>query len=101
MVDTALHTLGALFAVVAATGAGVLSGLAWRILRTSPYGTVIALLSVTMSGLIGYHVVLFVLSPESLVLDALRSTLQTVLALFLVLAVGTHEQLQDSVARGR
>lgn len=101
MVDTTLHALGAAFAIVAATGAGVLSVLAWRLLRESPFGTVIALLSVTMSGLIAYHVVLFVLGSESLFLDTLRSGLHSVLAIFLWLVIATHEQLQDSVVEGQ
>lgn len=101
MVNTTLHALSAIFAIIAATGAGVLSVLAWRILRESPFGTVIALLSVTMSGLIAYHVVLFVLGADSLFLDTLRSALHTVLAIFLWLVIATHERLQDSVAEGQ
>lgn len=101
MVDTTLHALSAAFAIVAATGAGVLSVLAWRVLRESPFGTVIALLSATMSGLIAYHVVLFALGSESLLLDTFRSALQTVLAVFLWLVIATHEQLQDSVVEGQ
>lgn len=101
MVNSAFHTLSATFAIVAATGAGVVAALVWQILRKSPFGSVIALLSVTMSGLIAYHVVLFVLGSESLVLDATRSILQTVLAVFLLLVVSTHEQFRDSVSGGQ
>lgn len=101
MVNSALHTLSAVFALVAATGAGVVSVLVWRMLQESPFGRVVALLSVTMSGLIAYHAVLFVVGPEPVGLDALRSGLHTVLAIFLWLAIATHERVQDSAAGGR
>lgn len=100
MVDTTFHTLSAIFAVIGGTGAGILSILVWGVLRKSPFGTIIALLSVTMSGMILYHVVLFVLSPDSLFLDTLRSALYTVIAIFLWLVIATHQQLQHS-ASGR
>lgn len=100
MVDSTLHTISAIFAIIAGTGAGLLSILVWRILRKSPFGTIVALLSVTMSGLIVYHVVLFVLRPESLFLNTLRSALHTVLAIFLWLVVATHQQLQHNAAGG-
>lgn len=100
MVDTTLHSLSAIFAIIAGTGAGVLSILVWRILRKSPFGTVVALLSITMSGLIVYHVVLFVFRPDSLFLNTLRSALHTVLAVFLWLVIATHQQLRHSASGG-
>lgn len=100
MVDSTLHTLSAIFAIIAGTGAGVLSILAWRILRRSPFGTVVALLSVTMSGTIVYHVVLFVLQPDSLFPSAFRSALHTVLVIFVWLAIATHRRLQQNASGG-
>lgn len=100
MVDTTLHTLSALFAIIGGTGAGVLSIGVWSVLRKSPFGIIIALLSVTMSGMIVYHVVLFVLGAESLFMDTFRSALQTILAIFLWLVIITNHQLQYSVSGG-
>lgn len=100
MVDTTVHTLSAIFAIIGATGAGALSVLVWRILRESPFGTIVALLSITMSGMIIYHVVLFVVGPESLFLNTLRSALYTVLAIFLWLVIVTHQQLHKSASSG-
>lgn len=100
MVDTTLHTLSALFAIIGGTGAGILSIVVWSVLRKSPFGTIIALLSVTMSGMIIYHVVLFFLGADSLFMDTFRSALQTILAIFLWLVIVTHHQLQYSVSSG-
>lgn len=100
MVDTILHSLSAMFAIIAGTGAGVLSILVWRALRESPFGTIVALLSVTMSGLIVYHVFLFVFRPDSLFLNTLRSALYTALAIFLWLVIATHHRLQRSASGG-
>lgn len=100
MVDTPLHTLSALFAIIGGTGAGILSIVAWSVLRKSPFGMIIALLSVTMSGIIIYHVVLFVVGADSLFLNTFRSALQTILAIFLWLVIATHHQLQHRASGG-
>lgn len=100
MVDTTIHTLSALFALISGTGAGALSVLVWKLLRQSPFGTIVALLSATMSGMIIYHAVLFVFSPDSLFLNTLRSALHTVLAIFLWLVIATHQQLHHTASGG-
>ncbi|WP_276255562.1 hypothetical protein [Halomontanus rarus] len=100
MTDTALHALSVLFAIVGGTGAGVLALLSWGVLRESPFGTVVALLSITLSGMIAYHAILFVLEPDSLFLDTLRSALQTVVAIFLWLVIATHQHIEHSATGG-
>lgn len=100
MVDSTVHTLSVLFAIISGTGAGLLALLCWRDFRESPFGTIVALLSATMSGMIFYHVVLFLLSPESLFLDTLRSSLYTIIAIFLWLVIVTHQQIKDAAAGG-
>lgn len=100
MVHTTVHTLSALFALVAGTGAGLLSLLFWRVLRKSPFGTVIALLSGTMSAMIVYHVVLFLVEPDTLLLDMLRSALYTVVAIFLWLVIATYQRIETSAIEG-
>lgn len=98
MVDTTIHTLSVLFALVSGTAAGLLSLLFWRVLRESPFGTVIALLSGTMSAMIIYHIILFLVEPDTLLLDTLRSALYTVIAIFLWLVIVTHHQIDSSAA---
>ncbi|SFG95553.1 hypothetical protein SAMN04488063_3403 [Halopelagius inordinatus] len=100
MVDTPVHILSALFAVITATGAGFLSILYWHTLRESPFGTVIALLTLTMSAMILYHIMLFLVEPNTLFLDTLQSALYTVVAIFLWLVVATHQRIKNSAAEG-
>lgn len=100
MVDATLHTLSALFAIIAGTCAGLLSVLVWRRVRRSPFGAVVALLSVTMTGVMAYHVVVFFSTPGGLLLETAHSALQTVLALLLWLVIATHQRLERDVAEG-
>lgn len=53
-----------------------------------------------MSGMILYHVGLFLVAPDSLLLDTLRSALYTILALFLWLVIVTHRQLKRTASGG-
>lgn len=100
MVDTTIHTLSTVFAIIGGTGAGLLALLFWRAFPRSPFGTVIALLSVTMSGMTLYHVVLFVLGPDTLVLNVLRSASYTILVLFLWLVIATHHRIDRTATGG-
>lgn len=94
MVEATLQTIGVIFAIIAGTCAGVLSIQFWRRVRGSPYGAVVALLSVTMCGVIAYHVVAFFFQPDSLLLDVSRSVLQTGAALFVWLVIATHRRFE-------
>lgn len=96
IVNTKIHTLSALFAIVSGTGAGLLALLFWQVLRESPFGKVILLLSITMSAMIAYHVVLFIFEPDTLLLDAVRSVLYSIVAIFLWLVIITHQQIKNS-----
>lgn len=98
MFDASLQTASILFAIIGGTAAGVLSFLLWNVLRETPFGTVVALLSLTLSGVILYHVVLFV-GGESVFLDTLRSAMHTIVAIFLWLVIATNEQIQQSVTK--
>lgn len=100
MVDSTVHTFSVLFAIISGTGAGLLALLCWRAFSESPFGTVIALLTVTMSGMIVYHVVLFPFATNPVLLDTLRSALQTVVAIFLLLVIVTHQQIEYTATEG-
>ena len=93
MTDTVLHALSVPFAIVAGTGAGVLALLSWEIFRESPFGTVIGLVSLVMSTITIYHVVLIAVGPESLLLEALRSVAYTIIAVFILLAIRGHRRV--------
>lgn len=94
MTDTLLHTLSVPFAIVAGAGAGILAVLTWEIFRESPFGTVVSLVSIVMSLATIYHVVLVAVGPESLLLQVLRSGAYTGIAVFILLAIRGHRQLQ-------
>ncbi|WP_306061082.1 hypothetical protein [Natronococcus wangiae] len=98
MIDASLQTASILFAIIGGTAAGVLSLLLWGILRETPFGTIVALLTLTLSGVILYHVFLIIAGGESIFLDTLRSAMHTVVAIFLLLVIATHEQIQQSVS---
>ncbi|NHN42971.1 hypothetical protein G9C85_15225 [Halorubellus sp. JP-L1] len=100
MVDSTVHTLSAIFAIMSGTGAGLLALFFWRVLRESPFGTVIALLSITMTATISYHVVLFVVEPDTILFDTLRSALYTIVAIFLWLVIATHHQIKNTAVEG-
>lgn len=99
MIDASLQTASILFAIIGGTAAGVLSLLLWKILRETPFGAVVGLLSLALSGVIFYHVVLFI-GGDSVFLDLLRSAMHTVTAIFLWSVIATHEQIQQSVSEG-
>ena len=94
MTDSLFRALGVPFAIVAGTAAGILALLSWEIFRESPFGTVIALLSVAMSATTIYHVALLATGSETFLLRVLRSTVNTGIAVFVLLAVRSHRRLQ-------
>lgn len=100
MVHSTVHTLSVLFAIVSGTGAGLLALMFWRTMDDSPFGTIVALLSAAMSGMIIYHVIIFPFASDTVLLDTLRSAIYTVLALFLWLVIMTHRQLEYTASGG-
>ena len=96
MTDSLLHALSLPFATVAGTAAGILALLSWEIFRESPFGTVIALVTAIMSVITVYHVVLLATGSETFLLRVLRSAVNTVIAVFVLLAVRSHRRLQRS-----
>ena len=99
MVDSTLHTLSVIFAIVSGTGAGILALLFWRILRESPFGRIIALLSATLTATIIYHVILFIGEPDTVLFDVIRSSLYTLVAIFLWVVIATHQQIENSAVQ--
>ena len=49
-----------------------------------------------MSGMTVYHVVLFVLGPDTLLLNVLRSASYTLLVIFLWLVIVTHHRINHT-----
>lgn len=102
MVEPVSSLAGVPFAIVAGTAAGVLALLAWRVLRESPFESGIAVLAVAMTLVTAYHVLLLVVSPESILLEALGSATYTaVVALVFVLAATNRRLQRERALDGR
>lgn len=92
-----VHLQGVPFAIMAGTGAGVLSLLSWELFRDSPIERVLAVLAVIMPLAAIYHALLLVFEPELAVLELLRGVLYlTFLALFWLM-VRAHYSLGGSI----
>lgn len=98
MIDASLQTASILFAIIGGTAAGVLSLIFGGILRETPFGMIVTLLTLTLSGVILYHVFLIIAGGESIFLDTLRSAMHTVVAIFLWLVIATNEQIQQNAS---
>lgn len=99
MTDSLLHALSVPFAIVTGTGAGLLAVLSWEIFRESPFGRVIALVSLIMATITIYHVVLLAVGPDRLLLEALRSGAYTIVAVFVLAAIRSHRTVQQDHQR--
>ncbi|MDF9745048.1 hypothetical protein [Natrinema salsiterrestre] len=95
MTDSLLHALSVPFAIVTGTGAGLLAVLLWEILSASPFGRVIALVSLLMATITIYHVVLLAVGPDRLLLEVLRSGAYTLVAVLVLTAIRSHQTVQQ------
>lgn len=98
MVNSSVHTLSPIFAIICGSGAGLLALLFWHVLRESPFGRIIALLSGTMSAMIVYHVLLFIVEQDTILVSVFRSALYTVVAIVLWLVIATHQRIEQTAA---
>lgn len=92
-----VHLPGVPFAIMAGTGAGVLSLLSWELFRDSPIEPVMAVLSVIMPLAAIYHALLVVFGPELPALELLRGVLYLAFLVGFWLMVRTHLSLGGSV----
>ncbi len=96
MIPPDIQILGIPFALITGTGAGVFALLSWGIFRDSPFGLAIALLSLVMCILTIYHTMLLIVGPDTLVLHVLRSSANTIIAIFLGLLILRHYQVRQA-----
>jgi hypothetical protein len=73
MPDTAVHTLGISFAIVTATGTGLLAGLVLQTFRRSSIRNVITTVALVMAFVGIYHVVVLIAPSELASFRALGS----------------------------
>lgn len=96
--DVILYRLSIPFAIVTATGAGILAALSWNVLRESPFGTTLKLLALVMSIVTVYHGGLLITGAETPALQFLL-ILGYVLVL-LSLVIGGSELNRDRWTTG-
>lgn len=92
-----VHLSGIPFAIMAGTGASVLSLLSWELFRDSPFGRVLAILAVIMPLAAIYHALLLVFEPELPALELLRGVLYPAFLAVFWLMVRTHCNFGGSI----
>lgn len=83
-----------LFSIITGTAASILSLLTLAILRRSPFGRAVFVLSVVLALFVLYHVAVF-LAPERVIVDhAVKSVVYTGFAAFVWLMVWSQRRLR-------
>ena len=100
MTPAGVEGLGVVFSLVTGTAAGLLSLLTWEILKRSPFGRGVQVLSVAMWLFILYHALILVV-PEAVVLVGIvKSGLFTGIAIFILLLILNDHRLRHSIDPG-
>ncbi len=93
-----LFALTVVYSIITGTAAGVLSLQAWEILRHSPFGRAVSLLSLVMVLFILYHVLLLLFPVPPVRPDLLESALMTGMALFVGLLIWSQHRMRVGTA---
>lgn len=94
MAEGIVFTLTIIFSLITGTGAGLLALLTWEILRHSPFGRAVGVLSIVMGIFVVYHVLLILLPSESLITELFKSVLFTGVAVFIGLILRSQHRLR-------
>lgn len=92
----AIVTVGVIFALVTGTAAGLLSLLTWEILRHSPFGRAVFVLSLAMVAFILYHAVVLAIPDTPGVARLFKSVTFTGMTVF----IGMMVLVQHRIRRG-
>lgn len=95
MTGSGPFTLSVLFSIVAGTAAGILSLLTLEILRRSPFGQAVLVLSLSMAAFVVYHATLLVSPGLPVVASVIRSAMYTGVAAFVWLAVWQQYRMRS------
>lgn len=100
MVWDSLVTVTLLFSIITGTAASLLSVLTLEILKRSPFGRAVFVLSLVLALFVLYHVALF-LVPGRLILEhAFKSAMYTGVAAFVWLMVWSQHRLRREPSNG-
>lgn len=89
-----LVELSAALALVTVTAAGCFALLSWEILRQSPFGRAIGVLTAAMVVFTLYHVLVVALPEETTLVRLLQSGTYTVIVLFILLVIRTERRVR-------
>lgn len=94
---SAAVTASVLFALVTGTAAGMLSLLTWEILRRSPFGRAVFVLSLAMVGFTLYHVVVIVFPDTPGIAHLFKSVTFTGVTVFIGMMVLIQRRMQEGM----
>lgn len=95
MPSAALFTLSVLFSLVMGTGAGILSLLFLEVLRRSPFGRAVLVLTLAMVAFVVYHATVLISPGSQVVAEAVRSATYTGVAVFVWVMVWSQYRLRS------
>lgn len=93
-VSGTLFTVTIVFSLITGTAAGVLSLLTWEVLRRSPFGRAVFLLSIALVIFVVYHVILLIAPDLSWLYELVKSALFTGIAGFIWLMVWSQHRIR-------
>lgn len=91
-----IEGLGIIFSLVTGTAAGLLSLLTWEILKRSPFGRAVLVLTGAMALFTVYHAVSLFIPGSTVALGLLKSGLFTGVAAFILLLVVKEHRMRDN-----
>lgn len=94
MVGETLYDITVAFSLIAGSAAGLLSLLTWEVLRRSPFGRAIFMLSFVMVLFILYHVLLLISPTPPAYIGVFKSVLFTGVTLFIWMLVWSQYRLR-------
>lgn len=100
MIEIDLFQLTLILALIAGSIALVLSLLSWEILRYSPFGKGVVILSILLSLFIIYHVPLAIIDANRVTVEWIKSILHTGFVLYLLFMVRLSLQTNTDSEQG-
>lgn len=97
---TGVVTVSVIFALVTGTAAGLLSLLTWEILRRSPFGRAVFVLSLAMVGFTLYHVVVIIFPNTPEIAHLFKSVTITGVTLFIGMMVLIQRRMKRGILAG-
>lgn len=95
-----LFTGSVIFSLISGTAAGILSILAFEILRRSPFGRAVFVLSIVMTIFVIYHAVLIISPGGNVIVSGFESLLFTGVTGFVWMMVWTQWRIQQQTHSG-